>query len=234
MWSGLLCSPVYHRQVFPSQQGFDGTDLAPPGRWAPKLRCFANLAVVRTIVREIFAWALPPDRRVIRQGVPVEVSSKNNGCAPRKLCHCLCNLIPEVLLVLRRSVFLWCISCQNGEIPVCFPVFHPDSSKSACHRSRRVVPLHNLSSSNRRLTNGDKHTTRVIAELSIAPENFCTLEHHSDLTGVIVSSLAFPSLGIVRILNLFPWKIMMSASKYVRKPFQFAVVQRVRVPAGNR
>ena len=34
-----------------------------------------------------------------------------------------------------------------------------------------------------------------------------------------MSSLAFPSLGIVRILNLVPWKIMMSASKYVRKRF---------------
>ena len=30
------------------------------------------------------------------------------------------------------------------------------------------------------------------------------LEHDSDLTGVISSSLAFPSLGIVRILNLVP------------------------------
>ena len=140
-----------------------------PCRRTPKLRCFANLADVRSIVREILAWMLPPDRRVVRQGVPVELSSENNGCASRKLCHCLCNLIPEVLLVLRRSVFLWCIPCQNGEIPVCLPVFHPDSSKSARHRSRRVVPLHNLSSSNRCLTNGDKHTARVIAELSIAP-----------------------------------------------------------------
>ena len=87
------------------------------GRRAPKLRCFAYLADVRAVVREIVAGVLPPNRRIVRQGVSVEVSSKNNGCASWKLCHCLCNLIPEVLLVLQRSIFLWCIPCQNGGSP---------------------------------------------------------------------------------------------------------------------
>ena len=125
-----------------------------PGRRAPELRRFAYLADMRAVVRETLARVVPTNRRVVRQGVSVEVSSKNYRCASWKFCHCLCDLIPEVLLVFRRSIFLWCIPCKNCEVSVCLPVFDPDSPKPACHRSRRVVSLYNLSSSDCRLTNG--------------------------------------------------------------------------------
>ena len=124
MWSGLLCSPVYPRQVFPSQQGFDGTNLAAQVDGLQSCAALQISPMCAPLSLRFSHGCCHHDRRVIRQGVPVEVSSENNGCASQKVCHCLCNLIPEVLLVLRRSVFLWCIPCQSGEIPVCLPVFH--------------------------------------------------------------------------------------------------------------
>ena len=69
---------------------------------------------------------LQPSSMSISQGRcrPIAASSsKDDRCTSWKLCHCPCDVVPEVLFVLQRSTFLWCVPCENCEIAVCLPVF---------------------------------------------------------------------------------------------------------------
>ena len=219
MWSGLLCSPVYPCHVFPSQQGFDGTDLAAQ---VDGLQSCAAL--------QISPMCAPLSVRFSHARChPIAASSRGS---PLKS--------PPKIMDVRLGSFAIVFDTWSQKRSLCYEgPFSCDAYPAKMVRSPcasqfftrispnlpaidlgglylcTICPAPTVAS---RMAMSTPHAWLLNSPLlHLLAKILYPLEHHSDLTGVIVSSLAFPSLGIVRILNFVPWKIMMSASKYVRK-----------------